>query len=480
MAIKIGYSGPKYFSRDGNVFDNPFDAKAADTRYEQQEKIANELKKQNNLLEQQKEEERKNTEIIAEATIQAEKDRYNNEKEIEEMKQEHDKEMRFQQLCDDFWIDYKDIEMFKIWLRLLDKETTKKYQKALDEVEKLVITSEVKKICNEKEGITRKLENTRNEFKKSKIITVTGVKNNGIEVSGIKEKIKVLINENVKVISNLKKGIIGVTIISLIIFLLAINTFGIGVLIIGGITDLILLDRLIKIKNGSELMEKAVEEAESKQANLSKKIKKCEKELFKKNEEIDKLTNFNFKQLEDNKKYKELLLTYNEAMSFSNGAYKPNQEQFYTFRINHYNKEFEILLKKLQVHLKVINKDDIIKEGTKEDYKEFIENAVIELNNVFEDDEITSIKVPDIKTHNIETPENNNIDSLLMKIIDEVVEQGQASTSFIQRRFKIEYTRAGRIIDQMEEMGIISEYRESKPREVLVSKEEWQNMKQQL
>ena len=54
---------------------------------------------------------------------------------------------------------------------------------------------------------------------------------------------------------------------------------------------------------------------------------------------------------------------------------------------------------------------------------------------------------------------------------------GQASTSFIQRRFKVGYARAGRIIDQMEERGIISGYQGSKPREVLMSKEKWQELK---
>ena len=64
-----------------------------------------------------------------------------------------------------------------------------------------------------------------------------------------------------------------------------------------------------------------------------------------------------------------------------------------------------------------------------------------------------------------------------MEAIDTVVETGQASTSFIQRRFKVGYARAGRIIDQMEERGIISGYQGSKPREVLMPKERWQELK---
>ena len=73
--------------------------------------------------------------------------------------------------------------------------------------------------------------------------------------------------------------------------------------------------------------------------------------------------------------------------------------------------------------------------------------------------------------------DDDNTDPLLMEAIDVVVETGQASTSFIQRRFKVGYARAGRIIDQMEERGIISGFQGSKPREVLMSKERWEELK---
>ena len=73
--------------------------------------------------------------------------------------------------------------------------------------------------------------------------------------------------------------------------------------------------------------------------------------------------------------------------------------------------------------------------------------------------------------------DDDETDPLLMEAIDVVVETGQASTSFIQRRFKVGYARAGRIIDQMEERGIISGYQGSKPREVLVTKDRWQELK---
>ena len=72
---------------------------------------------------------------------------------------------------------------------------------------------------------------------------------------------------------------------------------------------------------------------------------------------------------------------------------------------------------------------------------------------------------------------DDNTDEHLMEAIELVVETGQASTSFIQRRFNVGYARAGRIIDQMEERGIISGYQGSKPRQVLMTKERWAELK---
>lgn len=64
-------------------------------------------------------------------------------------------------------------------------------------------------------------------------------------------------------------------------------------------------------------------------------------------------------------------------------------------------------------------------------------------------------------------------DPLLKEVIEYVIESGEVSISNIQRKTKVGYARAGRIIDQMEEKGIISPYRGSKPREVLISKKQW-------
>ncbi len=68
-------------------------------------------------------------------------------------------------------------------------------------------------------------------------------------------------------------------------------------------------------------------------------------------------------------------------------------------------------------------------------------------------------------------------DELLMDAIDVVMDCRQASVSMLQRRLKLGYSRAARIVDQMEERGIVGPFEGSKPRQLLISKEEWQEMK---
>ena len=67
-------------------------------------------------------------------------------------------------------------------------------------------------------------------------------------------------------------------------------------------------------------------------------------------------------------------------------------------------------------------------------------------------------------------------DELLPEAINLVVEEGQASISLLQRKLKIGYARAARIVDEMEERGVIGGYEGSKPRKVLVSKDEFDSI----
>jgi DNA segregation ATPase FtsK/SpoIIIE, S-DNA-T family len=71
-------------------------------------------------------------------------------------------------------------------------------------------------------------------------------------------------------------------------------------------------------------------------------------------------------------------------------------------------------------------------------------------------------------------------DELFLEACEFVVQQGGASTSSLQRRFRIGYNRAARLIEMMEEHGIISEARGSKPRDVLITEEELANLQETM
>ena len=83
----------------------------------------------------------------------------------------------------------------------------------------------------------------------------------------------------------------------------------------------------------------------------------------------------------------------------------------------------------------------------------------------------------DNPVNNVSDDEDDDNDPLLEEAIEEVIRNQTASTSFIQRKFKVGYARAGRIIDQMEQRGIVSGFQGSKPRDVLMSKERWNELK---
>ena len=67
-------------------------------------------------------------------------------------------------------------------------------------------------------------------------------------------------------------------------------------------------------------------------------------------------------------------------------------------------------------------------------------------------------------------------DPMLQQAAEVVIEAGQASTSLLQRRCKLGYARAARIMDEMEQMGIIGPYQGAKPREVLINRQQWIEM----
>ena len=73
--------------------------------------------------------------------------------------------------------------------------------------------------------------------------------------------------------------------------------------------------------------------------------------------------------------------------------------------------------------------------------------------------------------------EETDGDEMLPAAVDVILESGQASVSMLQRRLKLGYARAARIVDEMEEKGIVGPFQGSKPRAILVTKEQWAAMR---
>ena len=95
----------------------------------------------------------------------------------------------------------------------------------------------------------------------------------------------------------------------------------------------------------------------------------------------------------------------------------------------------------------------------------------------YSEDILESIENNNKSDKDLAEDKDDDSDEFLPEAIETVIEIGTASASLIQRKFKVGYARAARIIDQMEERGIISGYQGSKPREVLMSKERWAELK---
>lgn len=109
-----------------------------------------------------------------------------------------------------------------------------------------------------------------------------------------------------------------------------------------------------------------------------------------------------------------------------------------------------------------------ISEGESERVIDFVKSQVKE-EVKYEDTIMDTISKATVE-------KSSDVDELLNDAIEFVVESGQASASMLQRKFKIGFNRAARLIDEMEERGIVGQSEGSKPRKVLVSKQDLENL----
>ena len=72
--------------------------------------------------------------------------------------------------------------------------------------------------------------------------------------------------------------------------------------------------------------------------------------------------------------------------------------------------------------------------------------------------------------------EKKDYDEMIPQAVEVIFDTQQASVSMLQRRLKLGYARAARLVDQMEEMGIVGPFEGSKPRQILITRQQWQEM----
>ena len=104
----------------------------------------------------------------------------------------------------------------------------------------------------------------------------------------------------------------------------------------------------------------------------------------------------------------------------------------------------------------------------------FVKNSY---ENKYDEQIVEEIEKQAIPEKKEKMKNSENKDEMLDSAIECVVEAGEASTSMLQRRLRLGYARAGRLIDEMEQMGIVGHHEGSKPRQVLISRQQWIEMK---
>jgi S-DNA-T family DNA segregation ATPase FtsK/SpoIIIE len=116
-----------------------------------------------------------------------------------------------------------------------------------------------------------------------------------------------------------------------------------------------------------------------------------------------------------------------------------------------------------------------VTDEEREDVINFVkEQGLADYNKEIQDEIERSAEKESKKADEDEDEEDTgDLDELFNEAVEVVLDSKQASVSMLQRRLKLGYSRAARIVDQMEEQGIVGPFEGSKPRAVLMSRDEW-------
>ena len=329
---------------------------------EQQERLEQERMDRAEELE---EERRINNERLAERQLQANKS-------LEQQRFNNEMLLRNINLCDNAGLDYKDIEKFDFWINTLTEEQAEEYKQVARKVTEFLNTPDINNENNKLNVLAEK----KGKIEANLIPEIITAKDkNKIVKKGSAGEINLSLEANKGIISATRNLLICIVIIGIVIQVIA-NTTIVPSIVTGSIA-ILLLDRIVRYRNGTKIMLKALEENDKIIEDRKSAIEALDKQIQEQTEMIDKLYDIRKKELLENKEFEDLLPIYNETIKAIDEGYRPNRAEFYNFRINHYNKDVEMLFKKLELDFGKVEKEDIIQEGTLEDYQDYMESKIV-------------------------------------------------------------------------------------------------------
>ena len=126
-----------------------------------------------------------------------------------------------------------------------------------------------------------------------------------------------------------------------------------------------------------------------------------------------------------------------------------------------------------------------VSDEEREDVIQFIKEGAGVTNQNSEIEEFMNKAAEDRNSHDSDRDSREDspagsFDEMLPQAVEVVLETKSCSVSMLQRRVKLGYSRAARIVDQMEELGIVGPYEGAKPRQVIIDREGWMNIQRSL
>lgn len=321
-----------FWGKDGGKYRTIFERDAADTRYEQQEAIKQQLQEQNELARQQQQMEqqriqadKENAQIKAKAIRQAEEDKFLYQAYLQIKQQNFEEEQRKIRLCDDLGVDYEEIVLFISNLEIGDKEI-------LEKIDNLNKTIEYK-------------EKSLREYRNNK-------PNRSRVTKSFEDKIRSLHSEINSIKNSKSISVVRITINIFAVFFIIMFAFNclagidnaVTILLctVGGTVGFNLLwSLMIKAGKNTQINKlktqiKNIENSKKKAINEYSKTE--EKKLLEYNERVSNCQ----KDLDEASKEKEELEKQNKQLLLD------KYNKFMEFRTTHYNDEMEMLLKKLK------------------------------------------------------------------------------------------------------------------------------------